>query len=94
MYCVAATSAPTSIAPFDTSAVPTSIAPTDVAPKSITTVGIIRLEMATAEREMRAVSSFVAIVAGVSFLHEPFSAAQTAGVTLILLGVYVANAKA
>jgi drug/metabolite transporter (DMT)-like permease len=28
------------------------------------------------------------------FLHEPFSAAQTAGVTLILLGVYVANVKA
>ena len=40
------------------------------------------------------VATVVAIVAGVSFLHEPFSAAQIVGVTLILLGVYVANAKA
>ena len=40
------------------------------------------------------VATVVAIVAGVSFLHEPFTAAQTAAATLILLGVSVANAKA
>ena len=40
------------------------------------------------------VATVVAILAGVAFLHEPFTAAQTAAAALILLGVYVANAKA
>ena len=40
------------------------------------------------------VATVTAILSGVLFLHEPFTAAQTAAAALILLGVYVANAKA
>ena len=40
------------------------------------------------------IATATAIAAGVVFLHEPFTSTQGAAAALILLGVYVANAKA
>ena len=39
------------------------------------------------------ISTLVSILSGVIFLHEPFTAMQAAGAAIIIVGVYIANAK-